>query len=55
LDKIISIEPLQGEGKWVIETVYQEESGATYTIWSDQDGDEWYIEKMDTEPGDVLG
>lgn len=41
-DEVISVTDLTGEGKWVIETVYKDQRGVLYTVWSDQYGEEWY-------------
>jgi hypothetical protein len=41
-DEVISVTELTGEGKWVVETVYKDKLGYTYTVWTDQAGESWY-------------
>ena len=43
-DKVLSIKELQGEGKWVIETVYIDDEGLEYVVWSDKYGEELYLD-----------
>jgi hypothetical protein len=43
-DKVIRVTELQGQGKWVIETVYEDRHGTRYTVWSDLQGEQWYLD-----------
>jgi hypothetical protein len=41
-DEVVSVKELTDQGKWVTETVYKDDRGVQYTVWSDQYGEEWY-------------
>lgn len=44
MDKVISTEPLQGEGRWITEVIYEAAlDGSRYIVWEDADGDEKFI------------